>query len=125
MIKLIIKSVLILLLVSCATHQGSYARKSIPALPIFKLTDKSTDSEKLSAYAESLNLMIIYANQLEVELTNEHSENIILSSQLRAHREIDQNSKYFDRHNFKLIQHDKLDKVSKSGRSCANKRRLR
>lgn len=39
-----------------------------PDLPIWKLTDKSTNEEILKAYKESLSLMVIYSNKLEGEL---------------------------------------------------------
>lgn len=39
-----------------------------PDLPIWKLTDKSTNEEILKAYKESLSLMVIYSNRLEGEL---------------------------------------------------------
>lgn len=57
-------------LFSCALSpfDSTYGNKGKPYLPIFKLTENSTDKEKLDAYQESLDLMMIYANQLESEL---------------------------------------------------------
>ena len=57
-------------LFSCALNSfdSTYGNMGKPNLPIFKLTENSTDNEKLNAYRESLDLMMIYANQLESEL---------------------------------------------------------
>lgn len=57
-------------LFSCTSNSfdSTNGNKGKPYLPIFKLTENSTDKEKLDAYRESLDLMMIYANQLESEL---------------------------------------------------------
>lgn len=47
--------------------------KERPYLPIFRLTNTSTDAEKLKAYQDSVDLLMLYANQLESELILERS----------------------------------------------------
>lgn len=109
--KILSVIILGLFIASCSNSESKINR---PNLPIFYLNENATDEEILRAYRKSLDLMIIYTNQLENHLDEEVNERLnnrerpIIdnnkeSRELDRFREsnIERNSNYTERDNYR------------------------